>query len=398
MKKILAATVIAIAALAAPSLHAQQPGPIKLGVINIDTGPLAVSAAAINQGATLAVETINAAGGALGRRYELVVQNHDGPPAAAVAAAQKLVQQAGVSFFTGLSPSGNSLAVSARLRDLNALYLDATAASDDLTGKSCNPNYFRVGITDSSQVQVWKELAKRNNVKTFDLLMADIAAAHDAAKQFTAAMPELGGTVQQALYAPLSAADHGSNIAQLQAKPAESLVMYMPGTAGINLSKQQAPFGLFDKYKLVLSASMVNEILITGQADTTVGVWSSQSYHASLPGKANQDFVAAFEKRFGHAPSYLAADAYLAFILVNEAIQKSKSTDVAAVRKALEGLKLSTVVGDVEMRGADHQLVRPIVVVQAVKTAPGKAEVVVRSVEPSARITLPPSTSCKMDS
>jgi hypothetical protein len=43
--------------------------------------------------------------------------------------------------------------VSAKLAELNALYLDATAASDDLTGKNCNANYFRVGISDSSQVQ-----------------------------------------------------------------------------------------------------------------------------------------------------------------------------------------------------------------------------------------------------
>lgn len=54
--------------------------------------------------------------------------------------------------------------------------------------------------------------------------------------------------------------------------------MCMPGSAGIGLAKQQATFGLFDKYKLVVSASMVNEILTTGQGDTTAGVWSTQSY------------------------------------------------------------------------------------------------------------------------
>ena len=389
-----AVTAVVACALAVP-LSAQQPT-IKLGVVNIEAGPLTVSAAAINEGAQLAVETLNAAGGALGRKYELMVQNHDGTPAGAVAATQKLVQQAGVSFLTSLAPSGNSLAVSAKLRDLNALYFDATAASDDLTGKSCNPNYFRVGIPDSSQVIVWKELAQRNNVHTFDIMMSDIAAARDAAKHFKAALPEIGGTIQQELYAPLTASDYGGNIAQLQGKPAESLVMYLPGSAGINFAKQQAAFGLFDKYKLVLSASMVNEILIAGQGETTVGVWSSQSYHASLPGKANQEFVAAFEKRFGHKPSYLSADAYLALLLANEGIQKAKSTDVAAVRKALEGAKLTTIVGDVEMRAADHQLLRPMVVVQAVKVAPGKAEVVVRSVEPAQRIMATPSPDCKM--
>jgi branched-chain amino acid transport system substrate-binding protein len=78
MRKALAATVVALATLAVPA-HSQQQ-PIKLGVVNIEAGPLAVSAAAITEGATLAVETLNAAGGVLGRTYELVVQNHDGPP------------------------------------------------------------------------------------------------------------------------------------------------------------------------------------------------------------------------------------------------------------------------------------------------------------------------------
>ena len=384
------------AALAAMvgTAHAQA---IKLGVVNIDAGPLAVSAQAINEGATLAVETLNARGGALGRKYELVVQGHDGPPAGAIAAATKLVRQQGVSFFTALSPSGNSLALSAKLADLNALYLDATAASDDLTGKACNPNYFRVGISDSSQVQVWRDLAQRQGAKTFDLMMADMAAARDAGKRFLAVLPALGGSVGKELYTPLATTDHGSNIAQLMAKPADALVMYMPGSAGIGLAKQQAPFGLFDKYKLVMSASMVNEILITGQGDTTAGVWSSQSYFWSLPGAANAEFVKAFEARFNRKPSYLSADAYLSFVLLHEAILKAKSTEVAAVRAALNGLKLSdTIVGDIEMRAADHQLVRPMVVVQAVKAAPGKGEIALRLVEPAARTTLPPSAECKM--
>lgn len=370
---------------------------IKLGVLNIEAGPLVPSASAINEGATLAVETLNAKGGALGRKYELVIQNHDGPPAGAIAAANKLVQQQGVSFFTSLSPSGNSLAVSAKLGELNALFLDATAASDDLTGKNCNPNYFRVGISDASQVQVWRDLAQRSGAKTFDLMMADIAAARNATKYFTAALPAFGGSIGKELYTPLSTTDHGGNIAQLLTKPADALVMYMPGSAGIGLAKQQAQFGLFDKYKLVMSASMVNEILIAGQGDTTVGVWSVQSYFSSLPGAANAEFVKAFEGKYNRKPSYLAADAYLAFMLVHEAITKAKSTDVAAVRGALKGLKLgNTIIGDIEMRAADHQLVRPMVVVQAVKAAPGKGEMALRSMEPASRTTLPPSPECKM--
>ena len=116
---------------------------------------------------------------------------------------------------------------------------------------------------------------------------------------------------------------------------------------------------------------MVNEILIGAHGDASVGLWSAQSYFWTLPGDINAAFVKAFEARFKRKPTYIDADAYLSFELVHQAILKAGTTDVAAVRAALAGLKTKTIVGDVEMRAADHQLLRPLMVVQA--TRPEKA-------------------------
>ena len=369
---------------------------IKLGVVNIDTGPFAVSGAFVNDGAAFAVERLNAQGGALGRKYELITQNHAGSPASAIAAASRLVEQQGVLFFTGLNPSGTSLAIASKMSGLNALFLDATAASDDLTGKNCGPNYFRIGITDGMQVNSFRELAKQSGIKSWDLMMADIAVGHDTAKLFTAAMQESGGTVRKTLFAPITASDLGSYIAQLLDKPADGLLMYYPSSGGIALIKQQQPFKLFEKYKTVLSASMVNEILIGAHADASVGLWSAQSYFWKMPGERNAAFVKAFEERYKRKPTYIDADAYMSFDLVHQAILKAKSTDVPAVRNALAGLKASTIVGDVEMRAADHQLLRPLVVVQATKAGEGKGEMTMKSITPTERILPAVSPECKM--
>lgn len=369
---------------------------IKLGVVNIDTGPFAVSGAFVNDGAAFAVERLNAQGGALGRKYELITQNHAGTPATAIAAANRLVEQQGVSFFTGLNPSGTSLAIASKMSGLNALFIDATAASDDLTGKNCGQNYFRIGITDGMQVNSLREQSKASGVKTWDLLMADIAVGHDTAKRFTAAMQESGGKVNKTLFAPITASDLGSYIAQLLDKPAEGLLMYYPSSGGIALIKQQQPFKLFEKYKTVVSASMVNEILIGAHGDASVGLWSAQSYFWTMPGERNAAFVKAFEERYKRKPTYIDVDAYLSFELVHQAILKAKSAEVPAVRSALEGLKANTVVGEVEMRAADHQLLRPLVVVQAVKAGDGKGEIVMRSIEPTAQIAPPVSPECKL--
>jgi ABC-type branched-subunit amino acid transport system substrate-binding protein len=353
---------------------------IKLGVVNMDTGPYAVNGAFVNDGANFAVETLNAQGGALGRKYELIIQNHEGKPASAIEAAKKLVEEQGVSFFTGLNPSTTSLAIDSKMPGLNALFVDATAASNDLTGKGCTPNYFRIGITDGMQVNTFIELAKQSGVKSWDLMMADVAVGHDSAKLFAEAAKANDATINKILFAPITASDLGTYIAQLLDHPADGLFMYYPSSGGIALIKQQAPFKLFEKYKTVLSSSMVNEILIGGHGDASVGLWSAQSYFWTLPGDLNASFVKAFEERFKRKPTYIDADAYLSLDLVHQAILKAGTTDVDAVRKALEGLKTTTIVGEVEMRAADHQLLRPLVVVQATKAGEGKGEITMRSV------------------
>ena len=95
--------------------------PIKVGLLNFDSGPFTVFAPFIRDGATFAIETLNAQGGALGRKYELVTQAHSGTPAAALAALSRLVEQQGVPFVAGLSSSSTSLAISPKLAGLNAL-------------------------------------------------------------------------------------------------------------------------------------------------------------------------------------------------------------------------------------------------------------------------------------
>jgi branched-chain amino acid transport system substrate-binding protein len=276
------------------------------------------------------------------------------------------------------------------------LFVDATAASNDLTGKNCTANYFRIGITDGMQVNAFVELAKESGIQSWDLMMADIAVGHDSAKLFTAAAKASGATVEKTLFAPITASDLGSYIAQLIDKPAQGLFMYYPSSGGIALIKQQAPFKLFDKYKTVLSSSMVNEILIGAHGDASVGLWSAQSYFWTLPGEENAAFVKAFETRYNRKPTYIDADAYLAFELLHKAILKAGSADVAAVRGALAGLKTPSLVGDVEMRAADHQLLRPLMVVQATKAGEGKGEITLRS--ELARKVIEPAVSpdCKM--
>ena len=150
------------------------------------------------------------------------------------------------------------------------------------------------------------------------------------------------------------------------------------------------------KYKSVLSVYSTNDTIISAQGDTTAGMVSAQSYYWSMPGERNTVFVKAFEARFKRKPTYLDADAYMSFEVLHAAIVKAKSTELVAVRTALAGLKTPSIVGDVEMRAADHQLLRPLAIVQAVKAGEGKGDFSLKSVEAISKIAPEASLECKL--
>ncbi|MEO8298623.1 MAG: ABC transporter substrate-binding protein [Burkholderiales bacterium] len=388
--------LVALAAVAV-SLHggAQAQEPIKIGLLTIDAGPFAVYNNYVTQPAELAVETFNARGGALGRKYEIVVQSHSGPPASAVSSATKLAQQGGVSFMSGINTSALAGAISPKLAGLNALWFDTGSSLSDLTGKLCQPNYFRTSASDGILMTMVRAALMDSKIKTWNLIMPDYSAGHEQAKSFTALVHEMGGSVQTTLFAPLSTTDFGSYISQLNAKPADGLVVFFSGSSSVALAKQQQQFGLFSKYKQVLSWYFANDMTLPAMGDTINGVFSVMSYSWDMPGEKNAAFVKAFEAKFKRKPTFGDADNYVAYELLHAAILKAKSTDVDKVRAALSGLKASTILGDVEMRATDHQLVRPMVLAQVLPGKDGKSVMGLKFVESAQKVTPPPSGECK---
>ena len=392
------ATAAVALMLALPAVvKAQTAGPIKIGVLIIDSGPFATYASLVEESARAGVDILNAEGGALGRKFEIVSQAHAGTPASAIAAANKLVQQGGVSFLTGQTPTSHSLAIAPKLADLNALEIDVYSSGDDLMTKNCQPNFFRVTTPDSVVTATMRAFVQKSGAKTWNVISPDYAVGHTFSKKFTEMVQELGGTVQQTLYAPVGTTDFGSYISQLGGKPADALMVQLYMSDGNSFAKQQKQFGLFDKYRTVLGNGFATEFQIAAQGETVLGVLNGLSYHYTMPGERNAAYVKAFEARVKRKPIYTDADMMVALEMLRAAIVKAKSTEVPAVRAALAGLKAPTIYGDVEMRAADHTLIRQNGVAQVVKTPDGKATTfAMRAIEPGSALFPPPSAECKV--
>jgi ABC-type branched-subunit amino acid transport system substrate-binding protein len=393
IRRLLALSAAALLALGAGAAQAQAT--IKIGLLTIDSGPFATYANLVEQAAKTGVDILNAEGGAIGRKFELVIQAHSGTPATALAAATKLAQQGGVTVIVGQTLSSHSLALQPKLIDLNVIHIDTYAQSNELLQRSCSPNYFRVNTPDALTTRMMQDYVKATGAKTWNLISPDYAAGHSFSKGFSELVQGLGGTVQQNLFAPMGTNDFGTHISQL-AKPADALVVSLFMSDGQSFAKQQKQFGLFDKYKAVIGNGFATDFQLEAHGDNVLGVVNSLSWTPELPGARNAVYVKEFEQRVKRRPFYTDADVMAALEVFRAAVIKANSSEVAAVRKGLEGLKTNTIFGDVEMRAADHHLIRQHGMAQVVRAPNGKTKFEMKVVRAGADIYPPPSPDCKV--
>jgi branched-chain amino acid transport system substrate-binding protein len=239
-----------------------------------------------------------------------------------------------------------------------------------------------------------QDYVKQTGAKTWNLISMDYAAGQSFSKAFTDLVGGQGGTVQQSLFSPQGTTDFGSYISQLS-KPADALVVTLFMSDGQSFAKQAKQFGLFEKYKTVIGNGFATDFQLDTHGDNVLGVVNSLSWTPELPGARNAHYVKEFVVRTKRRPFYTDADLMVAMEVFRAGVVKAKSSEPAQVRKALEGLKVQTIFGEVEMRAADHHLIRQHGMAQVVKSPGGKNTFEMKVVKPGPEIYPPPSPDCK---
>src|SRR3954463_12532067 len=140
-------TSIAAAALLSAGFAARPAAKtIKIGVNEPLTGAVAASGNYVVNGAKIAADEINAKGGVLGSKIELVIEDNKSNPTEAVAAAEKLIVRDKVPVMMGAWSSTYTLAVMPKLMEYKVPMLVETSSSDKIT-VSGNPYVFRIAPT-----------------------------------------------------------------------------------------------------------------------------------------------------------------------------------------------------------------------------------------------------------
>ena len=146
LKKISGIALLVGAALMAQSAFAQQT--LKIGALNPYSGPMALYGTELTRGYELAVDKINASGGLLGRKIELVRGDVTNPQQG-IATVEQLVSKDKVDMFVGTYVSGISLTASDAASRYSKLYWETNAVAQALTERGL-PNFIRSGPDGSA--------------------------------------------------------------------------------------------------------------------------------------------------------------------------------------------------------------------------------------------------------
>jgi branched-chain amino acid transport system substrate-binding protein len=155
----------ALAAAFGLALPVSAAEPIKIGLVTALSGQSARAGEAITRGLTIAIDELNAAGGVLGRKFELVRRDDEATPAKGVIAARELVFKEKVAVLFGGLDTPVSMAIVPIMNEAKVPYMGPWAAGTAITKNGANPNYvFRVSAVDEIVDKAILQYAQ----KTFD--------------------------------------------------------------------------------------------------------------------------------------------------------------------------------------------------------------------------------------
>jgi branched-chain amino acid transport system substrate-binding protein len=219
MKMGFATKFLTILLLAAPAL-AQEP--IRIGVTQPLTGAFAASGNYVAQGAKIAEDVINASGGVLGRKIQLVIEDNKSNPTEAVATAEKLIAKDKVPVLMGAWSSTLTLAVMPKLMEYEVPMLVETSSSGKIT-TSGNPFIFRISPTSEMEARAFIPMVKTFGIKKADFLATNNDFGLGASQEFSKMLQAQGVQVGVMETMDPKATDFSAQLAKIKASGGDTL-------------------------------------------------------------------------------------------------------------------------------------------------------------------------------
>jgi branched-chain amino acid transport system substrate-binding protein len=344
------ATLASVSACSSGNTPAPSTGPITIGMSLPLTGPVADIALGGYQGYQEWAAEVNAAGGLLGRQVELKVLDDGFDENAVVTNYTKLISQDKVDLLLGTFSSllnGPASAIAARQ---NMLYIEPSGGNEKLFTRGFTNLFFAQPATTATLpdqfVAYITALPASERPKTAAYLAQDDPATAPAVDVFRSKLEALGiTTVYNDVYAPETSSFDPIAAVAIQGAP-ELIVHGAIADDGVNfirsLQKLQYSPKLFFQTGTPSGPGFTDAI---GTANTE-GIFTAVGWSPDAAYAGNAEFVAAYTKKFGSAPSEDAANSYTAGQVLAAAVTAVGSIkDQKALADWLHANTVDTIVG-----------------------------------------------------
>jgi branched-chain amino acid transport system substrate-binding protein len=346
--------VVALAlSLGAAAVQAQ---PIKLGELNsYKVFPAFLEP--YKKGMELALEEINASGGVLGRKVELVVRDDGGNPGDAVRVAEELIAREKVDVLMGTFASHVGLAVSNLAAQRKVLFIASEPLTDKIVWENGNRYTFRLRPSTYMQTAMLIPEAAKLKKKRWAIVYPNYEYGQSATASFKkllkAAQPEVEFVAEQA--PALGKIDAGAVVQALADARPDAIFSSLFAADLQKFVREGNTRGLFRNIAVFNLLAGEPEYLDTLKDETPEGWWVTGYPWADIGTPEHRKFLAAYRKRWNDYPRQGSVVGYTAVYAAINGIKRARSTDTEKLVEAMKGLEMPSPFGPIVWRALDHQ-------------------------------------------
>lgn len=367
--------LVVVALMATVLVGSAAENTIKIGCFYPLTGANAAKGQLNKNGTDLAVKDINAAGGVLGMKIELVYEDTQSNKVNVPNVVRKLIEQDKVVALLGEIASSNSIAAGPVLMELKRPAIAPTSTNPNVVmdpndTTKLNPWYFRACFIDSVQGTVMANFVYNTLKKTKVALLYNIAQDYSKglAQYFKERFTKLGGTIIGEETFPDLTQDFKPQLTKIKGMKPEAIIG--PNTYDANglILRQMLELGMSNIPFMGADSTHAPKIIEIAGQDALKNLYFTTLYVDDDPDPKAQAFAKKYRDEFKSEPNSNACFSYEAMIVLAEAIKVAKGTSPEALRTAIENIKnIQVPSGSFTMDPKTHNPLNKPVIVAKVK-------------------------------
>ena len=361
--KRLAPAALAGIVFASLPLPAAAQTPIKIGASMSVTGTYAKPGTYQKQGYDVCIDELNAKGGILGRKVELVIYDDQSTPATAVRLYEKLITEDKVDAVMGPYSSAVSEAVANVTEKYKKVMVAPLAATTSIFKKG-RKYIFMVITPAENYLDGLIDMAAKRGLKTVAIINEDTLFPKASAAGTAEAAKKKGMQVVLQEAYPKGNTDFSALLVKIKAVNPDVIAAGTYFDDAVAITRQMKELNVNPKmFGLTVGGDLPEFYdLLKQNADY---IYGSTQWDESLPYPGQKEFLAAYKAKFkGQEPSYHTAAGYAGCLIYAEAVKKAGTLDADKVRDQLLKMEIKTAFGEYKVEPDGFQIAHKMVMLQ----------------------------------